>query len=76
MREQQAQITEIIVGPTELFVSAWCKSPQYNEHCLGWKHAQFMADCKIRHARVREAERAIIARIGARNEVAYQEAAE
>lgn len=76
MREQQAHITEVITGPVDLFVAAWCKPPQHNEHCLGYQFHQFMADCKIRETNVREAARQIIARANAQREVAYQQAAE
>jgi hypothetical protein len=62
MRIQPAKITEVITGPTDLFIAAWCKPPQHNEHCIGWKYLKFMADCKLRHANVRKAAREIIAR--------------
>ena len=76
MRYQNAQIIHALVGPTELFVEVLCKPPQHNEHCKGWRYHQFLADCKIREANVREAARQIIAQCNARNEAQYAQAAE
>jgi hypothetical protein len=62
MREQPAQITEVIVGPTEMFVSAWCKLPQHDSHCHGWLWNRYLQDAKLRAAAVREEGLRIIAR--------------
>lgn len=62
MREQQAHITEVITGPVDLFVAAWCKPPQHNEHCLGYQFHQFMESAKRASAAVREEGLRIIAR--------------
>lgn len=61
MREQPAIIQGAIIGPTELFVAVLCKPPQHNEHCMGWRYQQFLADCKLREANVREGVRLMIA---------------
>ena len=75
MREQQAKITGALVGPTELFIGLG-RDPQHNEHTKGWRWHLYLQDAKLRAAAVREEGLRIIARINARNEAAYQEAAE
>lgn len=76
MREQPAQILNVMVGPTEVFVAAWCKPKQHDEHCRGYRYFQFLADCKQREANVREAARQIIARRNAMEaEISQSEAA-
>ena len=62
MREQQAQITEIIVGPTELFVEALLGPRQHDSHCHGWLWNRYLEDAKLRAAAVREEGLRIIAR--------------
>ena len=74
MREQQAQILEVLSGPVELFIEAWAKPAQHNEHCLGYRYNQYLSDSKLRLAAVREAAREIIAR--ARRSEEFQQAAE
>lgn len=69
MIEQPAQIQHIFIGRTEDFVAVLCKPPQHDEHTKGYRFHQFMADCKLREANVREAAREIIARANARREI-------
>lgn len=76
---EYTQITEVIAGPTELFVAAWCKPAQYDEHTKGYRYYQFLQDCKKREANVREEARKIIQRMRDADEVretAYLQAAE
>ena len=73
MREQPAQIFEVLSGPTELFVAALCKPPQHNEHCKGWRWEMYLQDAKLREANVRACALAIMARA---RRVEFQEAAE
>lgn len=77
MREQHAQITDIIQGPVELFVAVlqdMRSTPvQADHHCRGWRYFQYLADAKLREAAMREDVKAIIKR---RNRDAFQEAAE
>ena len=62
MREQQAQISEIIQGPTELFVEAFqsFRPQQHDAHCKGWRWNLYLEDAKRREAAVREEARKII----------------
>jgi hypothetical protein len=76
MREQQAQIQHAFIGPTELFVDVLCGDMQHDAHVKGWRWEAYLYDAKLRAAAVREEGLRIIARRNARNEVAYQEAAE
>jgi hypothetical protein len=76
MREQQAQIQECFIGPTEMFIDVLCGDMQHDSHCHGWLWNRYLQDAKLRAAAVREEGLRIIARRNARNEVAYQQAAE
>ncbi len=66
MREQNAQIIDIVQGPTELFVSVFqdmrSTPVQHDFHCRGWRYLQYLADAKAREAAMREEVKAIIKR--------------
>jgi hypothetical protein len=76
MREQPAQIQNVFIGPVELFIDCLSGDRQHDSHCHGWLWNRYLQDAKLRAAAAREEGLRIIAARNARNEVAYQEAAE
>lgn len=66
MREQQAQISEVIQGPTEMFIQALeiARGPvQHDAHCKGWRFYLYEQESKRREAATREEGRRIIKQI-------------
>jgi hypothetical protein len=76
MREQPAQIQNVFVGPTELFIEILCPMPQHDSHCHGWLWNRYLEDARLRAAAVREEGLRIIARRRALDEVQFEQAAE
>jgi hypothetical protein len=72
MREQQAQIVNAFIGPTQLFIDVLCGDMQQDAHTKAWRWEAYLHDAKLRAAAVREEGLRIIAARNARNEVAYQ----
>lgn len=76
MREQPAQIQNVLVGPTELFIDVLCGRQQHDAHCKGYGWHLYLQSAKRAAAAVREEGLRIIARRNARMDALEAELAQ